>query len=164
MNKKIYLYFAGSNTFESWQEINKIAIRHDTSTGMATCVYAKLELDDMAEVITWASELDKTFGLVFQKFIQAPKIDVSAHYEGNLELPMLIVENPQVIHKPTGEILELTKRQWAFIGECLEDRLGIEFLEVRDDLIAREEVLADIQRSSKFETAHHECVSHQGIQ
>ena len=151
MNKKIYLYFAGSNSFESWQEINKIAIRHDTSTGMATCVYTKLELDDMAEVITWASELDKMFGLVFQKFIQAPKIDVSAHYEGNLELPMLIVENSQVIHKPTGEILELTKRQWAYIGECLEDRLGIEFLEVRDDLIAREEVLADIQRPSRSE-------------
>jgi hypothetical protein len=59
MSKKIYLYFAGSNTFESWQEINKIAVRHDTSMGMATCVYTKLELDDMAEITTWASELDK---------------------------------------------------------------------------------------------------------
>ena len=151
MSKRIYLYFAGSNTFESWQKINKIAVRQDTSMGMATCVYTKLELDDMAEITTWASELDKIFGLVFQKFIQAPKIDVSAHYEDNLELPMLIVENSQVIHKPTGEILELTKRQWAFIGECLEERLGIEFLEVRDDLIAREEVLADIQRPSRSE-------------
>lgn len=151
MSKKIYLYFAGSNTFESWEEINKIAIRHDTSTGMATCVYIQLELDDMAEVTTWASELDKMFGLIFQKFIQAPKIEVSIHYEGNLELPLLMVENPIAIHKATGEILELTKRQWDFIGECLEDRLGIEFLEVRDEYIDSEEILADIQRPSRVE-------------
>lgn len=145
MKNKIYLYFANSITFEAWQEINKIAIRHNTSMGIATSVYIQLELDDMAGIETWASELDKMFGLVFQKFIQAPKIDVSVHYEGNLELPMLMVEKPQVIHKPTGEVLELTKKQWGFIGEYLENRLGVEFLEVRDYLIPGEEVLADIQ-------------------
>jgi len=158
MGKKIYLYFAKSNTFEAWQDINRMAIRHDTSMGMATCVYIQLELDDMAEVKTWASELDKMFGLVFKKFIQAPKIDVSVHYEGNLALPMLIIESPEVIHKTTGEILKLAKRQWAFIGERLEDRLGIEFLEVRDDLIPREEVLADIQRPSRYDIKNYQIV------
>jgi hypothetical protein len=118
---------------------------------MATCVYIQLELDEMAEIQTWASELDKMFGLVFQKFIQAPKIDVSVHYENNLELPLLMIENPKAIHKPTGEILELTKKQWNFIGEYLEDRLGVEFLEVRDGLISSDEVIADIQLPSRFE-------------
>ena len=151
MNKKIYLYFAGSNTFEAWNEINKIAVRHDTSTGMATCVYIKLELDEMAEIQTWASELDKMFGLVFQKFIQAPLIYVSTHYEGSLELPLLIIEKPEVLHKSTGEVLKLTKRQWTFIGEYLENRLGVEFLEARDEPICKEEIFADTQRPSKCE-------------
>lgn len=151
MSKKIYLYFAGSNTFKAWNEINSIALRHDTTTGIATCVYIKLELDDMAEVQSWASELDKMFGLIFQKFIQAPLIEVSVHYENGLELPLLVIENPVVIHKTTGEVLELTKKQWASIGEYLENRLGIEFLEVRNNQIANEEVIADIQRPCKFE-------------
>lgn len=151
MSKKIYLYFAGSNTFESWSEINSIALRHDTTTGIATCVYIRLELDEMTEVRAWASELDKMFGLVFQKFIQAPLLEVSVHYENGLELPLLVIENPEVIHKTTGEVLVLTKKQWAFIGEYLENRLGIEFLEVRDDQIVDEEVIADIQRPCKFE-------------
>lgn len=151
MSKKIYLYFAGSNTFEAWSEINSVALRHDTTTGIATCVYIQLELDEMAEIKTWASELDKMFGLVFQKFIQAPLIQVSVHYEDGLDLPLLIIEKPEVVHKTTGEVLELTKKQWVFIGEYLENRLGIEFLEVRDDQVTNEEVIADIQRPSKFE-------------
>ena len=158
MNKQIYLYFAKSTTYEAWQEINKIAIRHDTSVGIATGVYIQLKLDDMAEIGTCTSELDKLFGLVFQKFIQAPKIDASLHYEGSLTLPMLIVDNPQVINKPTDEVLELTKKQWQFIGECLENRLGVEFLEVRDDLISREEILADIQRPSRYDVKNYQIV------
>ncbi len=146
---KIYLYFAGPTRYESIKEINKLAAQHDTSAGMASCVFLRLEIDRLEEFNRIESRLDSIFGLVFQKFIQAPGIEVSCHYEGSLRLPMLMVDFPKAIHRTTGEILPLTIRQWNFIGECLENETGIEFLEARDTLIPTEEVMSDIRRPAK---------------
>lgn len=153
---KIYLYFAGPTRYESIKEINKLAAQHDTSAGMASCVFLRLEMDRLEKFNRIESKLDSIFGLVFQKFIQAPGIEVSCHYEGSLRLPMLMVDFPRAIHRTTGEILTLTMRQWSFIGECLEDEVGLEFLEVRDTLIQREEVMGDIKRPTKQHTSYNQ--------
>ena len=146
---KIYLYFAGPTRYESIKEINKLAAQHDTSAGMASCVFLRLEMDRLEEFNRIESKLDSIFGLVFQKFIQAPGIEVSCHYEGNLRLPMLMVDFPRAIHRTTGEVLTLTMRQWSFIGESLEGEIGLEFLEARNTLIPREEVMGDIKQPVK---------------
>lgn len=156
---KIYLYFAGPTRYESIKEINKLAAQHDTSAGMASCVFLRLEMDRLEEFNRIESKLDSIFGLVFQKFIQAPGIEVSCHYEGNLRLPMLMVDFPRAIHRATGEILPLTMRQWNFIGECLEDETGIEFLEARDTLIPTEEVMSDIRRPLNQKLFHSQQLS-----
>ena len=146
---KIYLYFSKPNKYEAVKEINKLAAQHDTSAGMAACVFLRLEMDRLEEFNSIESRLDGIFGLVFQKFIQAPSFEVSCHYEGNLLLPLLMVDFPKAIHRTTGEILTPTMRQWSFIGECLEAEIGIEFLEVRETPIKLEEVMADIKRPLK---------------
>ena len=153
---KIYLYFAKPIQFEAIKEVNKLAAQHNTSAGMAACVFLRLEMDRLEKFNRIESKLDSIFGLVFQKFIQAPGIEVSCHYEGSLRLPMLMVDFPKAIHRTTGEILTLTMRQWNFIGECLEDEIGLEFLEVRDTLIQREEVMGDIKRPTKQHTSYNQ--------
>ena len=151
MSKKIYLYFAKPFELEACKEISRIAVIYDASMEVATYAYMRFEIENLSEPNHFQSKLDSIFGLVFQKFIQAPTFKTSFHYEGRLELPMLILEKPEVIHKTTGEVLTLTISQWNFIGKQLEDHFGIEFLEARDDLIPNEEVFADEQRPSKYE-------------
>ena len=146
---KIYLYFSKPNKYEAVKEINRLAAQHNTSAGMAACVFLRLEMDRLEEFNSIESRLDGIFGLVFQKFIQAPSFEVSCHYEGNLLLPLLMVDFPKAIHRTTGEVLPLTIRQWNFIGEFLESEIGIEFLEARDIPIKLEEVMADIKRPLK---------------
>ena len=146
---KIYLYFAKPIEFEAIKEINKLAAQHNTSAGMATCVFLRLEMDRLEEFNQIESRLDSIFGMVFQRFIQAPNFEISCHYEGKLLLPLLIIDFPKAIHRTTGEILTLTMRQWNFIGECLEEEIGLEFLEVRDTPIRLEEVMGDIKQPIK---------------
>jgi hypothetical protein len=146
---KIYLYFAKPIQFEAIKEVNNLAAQHDTSAGMAACVFLRLEMDRLAEFNRTESRLDSIFGMVFQRFIQAPSFEISCHYEGNLLLPLLMVDFPKAIHRTTGEVLTLTMRQWSFIGECLEDEIGLEFLEARDAPIQLEEVMGDIKQPIK---------------
>jgi len=125
----IYLFFG--NPCDDWAQetVEGIAINHGVSMERAAFLRFKNLIDSLSvRDDEDQSDIDYGFGLAYERFVYAPKLEVRQFSENGTKYPKIVLAKNYVIHKKTGTRMPITADVLDIFGNDFESHYGIEYL------------------------------------